>query len=362
MDFWKPFLFGEKSISNDEISDLCRDGRDVWIINTYTRVRDALAAVSISADVVPGAICIAHHDDLAQLSNTHECVLVAIRADRERSFGCDFEVVQSPSSIEWERSFFIPHWPQFGLSPRSVDRGNTISRIGFFGLEKNLADEFRTEAFHDALKRMGVELVICHEPSSWTRYNDIDIVLAIRDGSPYYLQSKPASKLYNAWIAGCVAFVGDEPAFHYHGLHRIDFMHIRDSAEMIRTLEELKSNPQVYEQMRHRSLIRAREVSVEATLKKWCEFLEREVRSKYPLEKEIQSANFRRGRLLRRKVGQLRQRARSGLYSHGFDKHGRKTQHKNSTTGRIACLLDRKITSLENFRGRYNNPYDSLKR
>jgi hypothetical protein len=86
-----------------------------------------------------------------------------------------------------------------------------VERVGFVGRERNLAPGFRTPQFRRELAQRGFALVVRED--RWWDYRDLDAVLAVRSASPAKLRTKPASKLVNAWHAGCPALLGPEPAF-----------------------------------------------------------------------------------------------------------------------------------------------------
>ena len=84
-----------------------RNGRDVWIITTYVWLKSRGLNVHLVEDFVPGAICVAHSDDIDVSSLPAKSFVVAVRADRERQFLCEVEIVQSPAAIESSNAFLL---------------------------------------------------------------------------------------------------------------------------------------------------------------------------------------------------------------------------------------------------------------
>jgi hypothetical protein len=84
----------------DDNAGRFRSGIDVWIVQTYLHVRDALAAdgwsVRLSDRFAPGAICVAHWDELHRLRlRAPRSYLVGVRADRPPLLVADWVVRQN---------------------------------------------------------------------------------------------------------------------------------------------------------------------------------------------------------------------------------------------------------------------------
>ncbi len=105
------------------------------------------------------------------------------------------------------QSVFMPLWPHPNLLPRNPERGDRFENLGFFGDVSNLAPELRDAVWQKSLHdQTGLTLQIVGA-DRWHDYRETDCVLAIRGfGRSPYLH-KPATKLYNAWLAE-VPFVG----------------------------------------------------------------------------------------------------------------------------------------------------------
>ena len=100
-----------------------RSGVDVWIVQTYLHVRDALAAdgwtVSLSDRFEQDAICVAHWDELHRLRwRAPRAYLIGIRADRPPVLVADKVVRQNTLAPDDARMVGIPPWPQPGMRRR----------------------------------------------------------------------------------------------------------------------------------------------------------------------------------------------------------------------------------------------------
>lgn len=329
------------------LRSITSSGRDTWILGTYARLRRRGLPVSLTDAFQPGELCIAHRDDVARHRRPWDCFVVSVRADRDRTFHCHMEIVQSPANLEARGCHYLPHWPMPGLLPRDPARGNRLERIGYFGLERNLAARFRSPELLGALADLGVALSIRSDPEGWHDYSDVDLILAVRDGTPEFLGSKPATKLFNAWIAGCPAIVGREPAYDHHGAAGTDYLRIDTAKDLLRLLQRLRDAPETYRALRERCALRAAEVNEAATLERWIGWLT-EVAG--PAHAHWARAG-RLGRagteLLRTARARLRLRLRGDLRQRGFDIEGNPVPVRRSPLRRAALWVDRQWTRLE---------------
>jgi|GEM_PF-272028 len=339
----------------DQVLLGCRNGRDAWVISTYTRLRRRGYPVKLVDHFVPGALCIAHRDDIASAPGLWRSFNVAIRADRERTFISDLEVVQSPAVVDAPGVYYLPHWPQPALIPRDPERGDRFERLGFFGPRKNLAACFRTPEFAEQLQALGVELVIQEEREQWHDYSDIDAVIAVRDGLPYFLAGKPPAKLFNAWRAGCLAFVGSEPAFHHYRQSEDDFIHVINAEELLDRIRVIKETPGLYDRLRLRAEQLGATVDVQHIEDTWIAFLESTALSGYNdwcarslWHRYIRSLLSHGYRLFRRFL-------RGNLYTRGYDVEGNPLGNRRTFKRRLALIADGFLSAWDR-RQRARNP------
>ena len=253
-----------------------RSGIDVWIVQTYLHVRDALAAdgwtVRLSDRFVPGAICVAHWDELHRLRLVApRSYVVGVRADRPPLLVADWVVRQNTLLPDDDGHVGIPNWPQPGIRPRDPARGDRVRRIGYFGRMAMAPAFFGCASFLSQLEALGLEFV----PSEhdWQNYRDIDVVVAFRTAPPSLLRHKPVTKVSNAWIAGVPAIVGPEPAYLQAKRDDLDMFVADDAEGVIGALTTLVRDPARYRAMRERAHERAVEFDVPAIRERWLGFL-----------------------------------------------------------------------------------------
>jgi hypothetical protein len=269
--FWRDLAELARPPSPDEIPERMRGGRNAWVLQTYLWLRRRGLDAELRARCAPGALCIVHYDDLHARDLTAESYLLGARADRPPMLLADQQVVQTPLLANGVTSHFVPNWPQPGLLPRAQERGGRIERVGYVGRERSLAPEFRTPWFRRELAQHGFALVVRQD--RWWDYRDLDAVLAVRETSPAKLRTKPASKLVNAWHAGCPALLGPEPAFEARRLSPLDYLAVATPQEALAGLRRLREEPGLHAAMVENGRRRAKEFSVETVAARWEDLL-----------------------------------------------------------------------------------------
>lgn len=264
-----PDLMGNKSPgTSSKYIHRYKNGRDDWIIKTYLELLHRGNKVALSQHFVSGQICVAHHDHIINAHDAAKSYVVAIKADRSPTYTCEHEIVQSPSSIKSTNDFYIPFWPQSNIIPRDRNRQSRIENIAFMGEERNLAARFRDSIFYDKLNEIGVRFRLVGR-SGWHNFRNVDLVIAIRDGTDYFLASKPANKLINAWIAGVPAIVGREPAYASLCRSELDCFIADSQDDVITIVQKLKENPNLYLDMVKNGLERSDEFTYDNICKEW---------------------------------------------------------------------------------------------
>jgi hypothetical protein len=256
--------------------DLCasrfRSGIDVWIVQTYLHVRDALAAegwkVRLAERFEPGTIAVAHWDELHRMRLAAPlCYLIGVRADRPPVLCADRVVRQNTLVPDDEHQVGIPNWPQPGIRPRDPARGNRVRRIGYFGRLAMAPRFFADRAFLAELEALGLEFV--PSENDWQNYRDVDVVIAFRTAPPKLLRHKPVTKVSNAWLAGVPAIVGPEPAYLQLRRDELDMVVAQDAEGVIGALARLVRDQDYYAGMRARARERAAEFDVPAIRERW---------------------------------------------------------------------------------------------
>lgn len=288
-----------KSASLDTDWSLFSTGVQVWVGQTYLRLLTAGYAVKLTSTPPETGVVVVHADHAATLfakrSLLSNLTVVVVRADRPAQHYSDFEVVQNMHTAGG-RAHYIQHWPQPGLIPRAIARGSTVQNIAFKGSNGEMADEFRSENWVNALADEGMTW---HADTAqwsgnstsyrvnWNDYRETDVIVALRRDTSHLHVRKPASKLINAWLAGVPAILSPEIAYTELGRPGIDYLQASSPAEAFQALRYLRDSPLVYRELVRKGQLRAAEVNADAVTSRWAKLLFVEIprikdtRSKY---------------------------------------------------------------------------------
>lgn len=264
-----------------------------WIVQTYLRLKKIGMPVFISKEIPLDGIVIFHKRNTKELANEiilkkrNHLILVGVRSDKSQLNLADFELVQNDRWEDNKRIFYIPYWPQPGLIKRNLERGTKVERIAFKGFNTNLHSYFFRPKWKYWLKQNGMEWK--HDSMNfykseengvsvdWHDYENVDVILALRPDPVRKDQkegftAKPATKLYNSWIAGVPAILPDEYAFKRLKKSELDYLTIKKPWDAKKALLKLKEDPDLYRSMVENGLKRGSEFSVENISMQWEDF------------------------------------------------------------------------------------------
>ncbi|ASC71572.1 hypothetical protein XM38_025240 [Halomicronema hongdechloris C2206] len=253
-----------------------------WPIQTYVQLMKRGLNVELTRSYVPGQICVAVYEQLSPKRLSFNSFVVACQHDRGRPELCNHRIVQNQLNVVDARvDHFVPHWPQPNIIPRDRNRGCQLDTLVYKGRSQHLAAPFRQEEFVTALHGLGIQLETSDENAQdlkqawkdWHDYSQTDAVLAVRESKPLLLSVKPASKLVNAWLAGCPALLGPEPAYQQLRRSKLDYIEVHSSEEAIAALRRLKEEPGYYQAMVENGWQRVRDYDADGVAKCWREIL-----------------------------------------------------------------------------------------
>jgi len=191
-------------------------------------------------------------------------------------------------------SVFIPLWPQPNIVPRDPARGDRLETVAFFGDPGNLAPELANVGFASDLERETGARFVIRDASQWHDFSDVDVALAIRDFSHSQHLHKPATKLYNAWLAGVPVIAGSDSAFAAEGLDGKDFLRAHSSSECIKLVKKLQGDRAFRQNLVASGKKRTAPFSREAVTENWRLFCEEKLPAtaagwfkKSPVERRI---------------------------------------------------------------------------
>lgn len=167
------------------------------------------------------------------------------------------------------RAIFQPHWPHPNLLPRDPARGERFERLAFFGDATNLAPELRDPAWPARLReRTGLTLDLVGA-DRWHDYREVDGVLAVRGFGGGEFFHKPATKLYNAWLAGVPFVGGGDSAYRGDGQPGVNYLAAGTCKELETQLVRLAGDPTLRRNLVAAGQVAAAAFSREAILARW---------------------------------------------------------------------------------------------
>jgi len=276
---WRDLMGADDPPDPDALATRFINAEDVWVVQTFVQLRRRGLAVELAETFDPRTINVASYVGLKPKLPLWRSFILACQHDRARPALCDARVVQNRANVRGPEDHYIPHWPQPGLTPRDPARGDAVRTLTFKGAFDNLAPAYRSDAFLSELRALGVRLVtsdredkLSRENASgaidWTDYREADLVLAVREMSPAKLDTKPPTKLINAWLAGTPALLSRESAYEQLRESDLDYIEVASPREAIAAVRRLQDEPGRYRAMIERGLARGREFDADATARR----------------------------------------------------------------------------------------------
>lgn len=291
-----------------------------WTIQTYLYLQAAGVNCRLSSTLPDAGVILTHSDFLsANMCASRTQFLVEIKPDRPLACTfANFVVTQNrrdPIASGFRRFLIpsapVPYWPQPGLRPRDPARGDRFENVSYMGNpEQFLADR---DALAAEVAQLGLQWRMMPR-ERWSDYSDTDVVVAVRPtpsereqaSSPLFTpETKPASKLCNAWLAGVPAVLSPDVAFRELRRSDLDYLEAISVADVVAQLRRLRDDPALRRSMADNARLRATGLSTSRAATEWRRVLETLIAPRYD--------RWRRSALRRRCVRQFRPAVRRFL-------------------------------------------------
>ncbi|MGD1716907.1 hypothetical protein [Dapis sp. BLCC M172] len=260
-----------------------------WTLQTYLRLKADGFPCKLVDYLPQSGIVIVHRNSLyihKGIKPGKNLLLICLKAELNFYPYAQFHVVQNPAEITAinNYNYYIPHWTQPGLIPRHIERGNQFKNIVFFGHKNNLAPELLSLNWTNELNKLDLNWrpIINQNHSTnyqkidnrWNDYSQADAVVAIRSfGKQNKYINKPATKLYNAWLAGVPAILGYESAYRTEGKPNFNYLEVSSLKELLDSLKKLKSDINLRQTLVNNGQLQVEKINPAQTTKKWRYFL-----------------------------------------------------------------------------------------
>jgi hypothetical protein len=270
------------------------DGRDDctwigpynWTVQTFIHLRDDGFPCELTASLPTEGIIIAHGDFLpASLVPSAKQFVVEIKPDRSlQCIFANFVIVQNRHDpIQFGvprlliRSAYVNYWPQPGLMVRDSNRGDRFENVCFMGNHEQFLRQ--TDVLEAEIRRLGLRWTMMPR-EKWHDYREVDAIVAIRpsdSGAPandpaaavFATNRKPASKLFNAWLAGVPAVLSSDVAYRDLRKSELDYLEANNIPEVVDSLRQLMDNAGLRRSVVENGRRRAPEFSADETLRAW---------------------------------------------------------------------------------------------
>jgi hypothetical protein len=243
-----------------------------WVLQTYLRLRDAGHSVELKADLPPEGVIVSFSGLVSFnfIPNSRQ-YFVSISADAPAHPFANMHIVQNMrQSKRLRNAHFVQHWPQPLLVPRDTVRGTRFEHAVYYGDEVNLTAELQTQAWRDSVANLGLTWTIRGDASPLkASFADADVIVAVRSFQKSGFVRKPASKLFNAWIAGIPAILGAEFAYQEQRKSQWDYIEVHSVEEALQALRLLAASPELRNRIIENGRLRAKEVTVSAITEHW---------------------------------------------------------------------------------------------
>jgi hypothetical protein len=195
---------------------------------------------------------------------------VGVVADYLADARAHLHLVQNHAhALRLRNSAFMPLWPHPNLLARDPGRLDRFENVCFFGERSNLAPELADPRWQNKLRdELGLNFIICGA-DRWHDYREADCVVAIRGfGRSRYIH-KPATKLYNAWLAGVPFIGGLDSAYAANGVPGHDFLQAATPGELFGHLRRLQEDLSLRKQLMAAGAVSGQNFTFAATLERW---------------------------------------------------------------------------------------------
>jgi hypothetical protein len=242
-----------------------------WIYQTWLALERSGFPVGLTQAIPSEGILVGLTNLLTADFRVPERVFfVGVVADYLADPRAHLHVVQNHAHARRLRnSAFMPLWPHPNLLARDPARLDRFENVCFFGERSNLAPELADTRWKDKLRNeLGLNFIVCGA-DRWHDYQDADCVVAVRSFGRSGYVHKPATKLYNAWLAGVPFIGGTDSAYAADGEPGRDFLQAATPEELFGHLRHLQENPLLRKQLVAAGAISGKGFSFDATLERW---------------------------------------------------------------------------------------------
>ena len=258
-----------------------------WTLQTFNVLSYYGHSVQLIDDLEgKEGIIIGHKDCLVNVGPAFNQLLVCMQADWGRHLYSHIHFCQNPTQTKLKRealfyrlfwpgpTYFVRHWPELALIQRDSARPAVLKTLAYYGREINLAKELQSPEWEADLASLGIAWKKYGEDDDWRDYSAVDGVVIIRDFQGGSYDTKPATKYFNACLAGCVPICGMESSLLFERKHNPRGLFVSSYSELLKVLKLLSTDTHFYSQQIQGAKNSASNYSAEAIVKEWSGLLD----------------------------------------------------------------------------------------
>lgn len=257
-----------------------------WVF--YLMLKDQGMDVRISREYPREGIFIIHKANARRFLWNPDLFVVSLQWDYKRDDRAQMHLVSNhykttKAALGWLDRFsfaglqcYNPPVMHSVFTHRDPGCGDRFENIAFIGDPKNLDDEFKTEAFLNEVKALGMRFIVIEDPQKLSDLSDVDVVLAIRKFGQV-INNKPPVKLINAWRGHVPAILGCEVGYREAWQNEYDYIEVDSMEETLAALKRLKDDVDYRNRMIANAKERAIPFSAQGQQEAWVRFFKEKV-------------------------------------------------------------------------------------
>ncbi len=253
-----------------------------WTVQTYLRLKRVNFPCQLVSEIPDEGILLTYRRSVPEDFQPGENLFfVCFKSEQSFHPYAHIHIVGNPIEVTPTVDipgprYYMPHWPQPGLIPRDKNRGDRFERAAFFGESRNLAPELRSSNFARKIEELGLSwrIIAGEERHLWNDFSEVDAIVSVREfNKPDNFTWKPALKLYNAWLAGVPAILGQDSAFRNERRSELDYLEVASEEEVILAIKRLRDDIELRRAMIENGERRALEINPAAITGRWMNFM-----------------------------------------------------------------------------------------
>jgi hypothetical protein len=211
--------------------------------------------------------------------------IVCVRADYPKRLWAHYHLVQNKNQLS-SKSSYIPHWVQPGLVKQNKYRSNVFT-VAYAGQPSNGNMAGTPDTWKRLLEPYQIKFITLSN-GKWHDLSSVDVLIGIRSFDKKEYNTKPPTKLFNAWHAGIPLIAGNDSAYKQVGTPGEDYLIATSPSEALNTILELRNNKELYRRITENGAKKALNYSEEKIAECWEKILVGPVMGRYQQWKKRQ--------------------------------------------------------------------------